>query len=140
LGIFLALLPSMADSALSDPNALTSGMIVGSVLVISAICQLIAPILEPRAAQTIGLSLLGLGSALLLSSNLSSLGSASALTLMAVAAVMTGSGHGLSYWGANREIDSLAPQSRRAGLTSALYLPFYAGAGLPAVGGGIISA
>lgn len=139
LGLFLALLPSMAESAIPDSSALTAGLIVGSVLVISGVCQLIAPILEPRAAQTIGLSLLGLGSALLLSSNLSGLEPATALTLMAIAAITTGAGHGLSYWGANREIDVLAPTEHRAGITAALYLAFYAGAGLPAIGVGIIT-
>src|SRR5690606_28092951 len=107
LGVFLALLPSMAESALPGSSTLTAGMIVGSVLNISATCQLVSPMLEPRAAQTIGLSLLGLGSALLLSSNLAGLGASTALTLMAIAAITTGAGHGLSYWGANREVDIL---------------------------------
>src|SRR5699024_11319675 len=85
----LALLPSMAESVLTGPGTLTSGLIIGAVLVISAACQLIAPVLAPRAAQTIGLSLLGLGSALLLSSNLSALGSSTALVLMVIAAMTT---------------------------------------------------
>lgn len=139
LGLFLALLPSMAASALPGSNTLTAGMIVGSVLIISATSQLVAPMLEPRAAQTIGLSLLGLGAALLLSSNLSGLGASTALTLMAIAAITTGAGHGLSYWGANREVDILAPSSHRAGITAALHLAFYAGAGLPAISVGVIA-
>lgn len=139
LGLFLALLPSMADSALPGASTLTTGVIVGSVLIISASCQLVAPLLEPRAAQTIGLSLLGLGSALLLSSNLSQLGASTALALMAIAAITTGMGHGLSYWGANREIDMLAPTSQRGGIAAALYLAFYAGAGLPAVVVGVLA-
>jgi len=139
LGIFLALLPSMAESAIPGSTTLTAGAVVGSVLIISAVCQLIAPMLEPRAAQTIGLSLLAFGAALLLSSNLSGLGASTALALMATAAVVTGAGHGLSYWGANREIDVLAPSSRRAGITAALYLAFYIGTGLPAIGVGVIA-
>lgn len=133
LGLFLALLPSMTESALPESSTLTSGLIVGSVLVISAASQLLAPKLQPRAAQTIGLTLMGLGAALLLSSNLPSLGASTALVLMAAAAVATGAGHGFSYWGANREIDVLTPSRQRAGITAALYLAFYAGAGLPAI-------
>lgn len=139
LGLFLALLPSMTESALPESSTLTSGLIVGSVLVISAASQLLAPKLQPRAAQTIGLTLMGLGAALLLSSNLPSLGASVALALMATAAITTGAGHGLSYWGANREIDVLTPSRQRAGITAALYLAFYAGAGLPAVVVGAIA-
>src|SRR5699024_90211 len=54
-------------------------------------------------------------------------------------AVATGAGHGISYWGAGRETDSLTPPNGRAGVTAALYLAFYAGAGLPAVGVGLLS-
>ena len=133
LGLFLALLPSMTESAISESTTLTSGLIVGSVLVISAASQLLAPKLQPRAAQTIGLTLMGIGAALLLSSNLPSLGASTALALMSIAAIATGAGHGLSYWGANREIDVLTPSRQRAGITAALYLAFYAGAGLPAI-------
>ncbi|MCF2571240.1 MFS transporter [Brevibacterium sp. UCMA 11754] len=139
LGLFLALLPSMTETTLPESSTLTSGLIVGTVLVISAASQLLAPKLQPRAAQTIGLTLLGLGAALLLSSNLPSLGAATALVLMTTAAVATGTGHGLSYWGANREIDMLTPSRHRAGITAALYLAFYTGAGLPAIVVGAIA-
>ncbi len=54
LGIFLALLPSMAESVLAGSGTLTSGLIVGSVLIISAACQLIAPVLHP--AQRAGIT------------------------------------------------------------------------------------
>ena len=133
LGLFLALLPSMTESAIPQSSTLASGLIVGSVLVVSAAVQLLAPKLQPRAAQTIGLTLMGIGTALLLSSNLPSLSASTALVLMATAALATGAGHGLSYWGANREIDVLTPSRQRAGITAALYLAFYAGAGLPAI-------
>ena len=133
LGLFLALLPSMTESAIPQSSTLASGLIVGSVLVVSAAVQLLAPKLQPRAAQTIGLTLMGIGAALLLSSNLPSLSASTALVLMAIAALATGAGHGLSYWGANREIDVLTPSRQRAGITAALYLAFYAGAGLPAI-------
>jgi MFS family permease len=74
LGLFLALLPSMAQSVLPKSGTLSAGVIVGSVLVVSAASQLAAPKLRPRAAQTLGLTLMGLGAALLLSSNLPSIG------------------------------------------------------------------
>lgn len=139
LGLFLALLPSMAQSIIPKSGTLTSGLIVGSVLVVSAASQLIAPKLQPRAAQTLGLTLMGLGAALLLSSNLPEISPSAVKIIMVFAAVATGVGHGLSYWGANREIDVLTPPKNRAGISAALYLAFYAGAGAPAVIVGVLA-
>ena len=139
LGLFLALLPSMAQSILPKSGPLSAGLIVGSVLVVSAASQLAAPKLRPRAAQTLGLTLMGLGAALLLSSNLPSIGPHAVTALLVIAAVATGTGHGLSYWGANREIDLLTPAKNRAGISAALYLAFYAGAGAPAVVVGLLA-
>ena len=139
LGLFLALLPSMAQSIVPKSGTLSSGVIVGSVLVVSAASQLVAPKFRPRAAQTLGLTLMGLGAALLLGSNLPTIGPDAVTAIMVIAAVATGTGHGLSYWGANREIDVLTPTKNRAGISAALYLAFYAGAGAPAVVVGILA-
>ncbi len=139
LGLFLALLPSMAQSIIPNSGTLTSGIIVGSVLVVSAASQLVAPTLRPRAAQTLGLTLMGLGAALLLGSNLPEISPSAVKVIMVFAAVATGVGHGLSYWGANREIDVLTPPKNRAGISAALYLAFYAGAGAPAVIVGVLA-
>ncbi|WP_231939431.1 hypothetical protein [Brevibacterium siliguriense] len=133
LGLYLALLPSMAQPIIPNSGPLASGLIVGTVLVVSAASQLIAPKFQPRAAQILGLTLMGLGAALLLSSNLPEIGPAAVKIFMGTAAVDTGIGHGLSYWEANREIDVLTPAKNRAGISAALYLAFYPGAGAPAV-------
>ncbi|TGD33236.1 MFS transporter [Brevibacterium sp. S22] len=139
LGLFLALLPSMAQSIIPNSGTLTSGLIVGSVLVVSAASQLVAPKFQPRAAQTLGLTLMGVGAALLLGSNLPEISPSAVKIIMVFAAVATGVGHGLSYWGANREIDVLTPPKNRAGISAALYLAFYAGAGAPAVIVGVLA-
>lgn len=139
LGLFLALLPSMAQAIIPNSGPLSAGVIVGSVLVISAASQLAAPKLRPRAAQTVGLTLMGLGAALLLSSNLPEISASAVTVIMVIAAVATGIGHGFSYWGANREIDVLTPAENRAGISAALYLAFYAGAGAPAVVVGLLA-
>lgn len=139
VGVFLALLPSMAESVMADPSPAVSGILAGAVLLVSALSQLWAPHLQPRAAQTVGLSALAIGTALLLSSSLPLFTSTGVLAVMAAAALITGAGHGISYWGAGRETDSLTPPNGRAGVTAALYLAFYAGAGMPAVGVGVLS-
>jgi predicted MFS family arabinose efflux permease len=139
VGIFLALLPSVAESVTAAPNPAVSGAVVGALLLCSALSHLGAPRLEPRAAQTIGLTALAIGMTLLVSSYLPMFVGGRALVLMAAAAVVCGLGHGISYWGAAREIDTLTLHRHRAGLTAALYLSFYAGAGIPAVGVGLVS-
>lgn len=138
-GVFLALLPSVIASVMATPNRTVSGLVVGVVLLCSALSQLVAPRLEPRAAQTIGLTALAIGMTLLVGSYLPLFAGARALILMAVAAVVCGCGHGISYWGASREVDALTPHRSRAGVTAALYLSFYAGAGAPAVLVGMLS-
>ncbi|MGO1948121.1 MAG: MFS transporter [Mycobacteriaceae bacterium] len=139
VGVFLALLPSTAEQVLGHPDTAASGLLVAAVLFISAACQFAAPKLDPRTAQTLGLTGLALGTVLLLISNLPFLGGPGSLVVMAVAAVVTGIGHGLSYWGANQETDLLTPAPHRAGVTAALYLAFYGGSGLPAVAVGVLT-
>lgn len=139
VGVFLALLPSVAESVLATPNLAASGAVVGAVLMCSALSQAAAPRLDPRAAQTIGVTALAVGMTLLVSSYLPLFTGGSALALMVAAAFVSGCGHGLSYWGAAREVDTLTRDHSRAGVTAALYLSFYAGAGIPAVGVGLLS-
>lgn len=139
VGVFLALLPSVAESVLDEPSLAISGTVVATVLLVSATSQLVAVRFSPRTAQTLGLTGLACGMALLLSSYLPIFTQRGALVCMAVAAVATGFGHGLSYWGANRESDVLTPDQHRAGVTAAMYLAFYAGAGLPALAVGLLT-
>ncbi|GAB3712426.1 hypothetical protein GCM10028793_47530 [Nocardiopsis oceani] len=139
VGIFLALLPSLVDGFGAVSNLAVSGAVVGALLTCSALSQLGAPRLEPRAAQTIGLTALAIGMAVLVGSHLPLFSGAPALVMTAVAAVLSGCGHGLSYWGAATEVDALTPEGCRAGVTASLYLSFYAGAGAPAVVVGLLS-
>src|SRR5699024_3325046 len=93
-GVFLALLPSVTESVMATPNRAVSGAVVGAVLLCSALSQPVAPRLEPRAAQTIGLTALAVGMTLLVSSYLPLFDGGRALVLVAVAAVISGCGHG----------------------------------------------
>lgn len=138
-GVVLAALPSVTVTLVPGAGAALTGAVVGSVLLVSAASQTIAPRLRLRAAQTIGLALLALGATLLLSTNLSGLPEGALLAMVACAAVVIGAGHGVGYWGANRETDLLTPATRRAEVSAALYLAFYAGSGLPAVAVGLLS-
>ncbi len=140
VGIILGVLPAVVTDALPGAGPALTGTVAGSVLLVSAASQVPAPWLRPRAAQTIGLALLALGATLLLMAQLVVLGDGRVIAVTVVAAIVTGAGHGLSYWGANRETDVLTPPARRAEVTAALYLAFYLGSGLPSVAIGLLSA
>src|SRR5699024_12873729 len=88
--VFLALLPSMTAAVMTDPSPAVSGLLAGAMLLVSALSQLWAPHLQPRAAQTIGLCALAIGMALLLGSYLPVVGRSGVLATMAAAAVATG--------------------------------------------------
>lgn len=139
VGVFLALLPSVAASVLGTQSLAVPGAVIGAVLLCSAASQIFAARCRPRTAQTMGLSALAAGLGLLLGAHLPLFEQTGALLMIAAAAVLTGVGHGLSYWGANRETDALTPPQQQAGVAAALYLAFYAGAGLPALAVGAIS-
>src|SRR5699024_3596914 len=114
LGLFLALLPSMAQSVLPKSGTLSEAVIVGSVLAVAAAGQRAAPELRRRAAQTLRLTLMGLGAALLLTSTLPSIGPHAVTALLVIAAVTAGTGHGLGYWAASRAIALPTPAKKRA--------------------------
>jgi len=139
VGVVLAVLPSVATSLVPGAGPQITGLAVGSVLLVSAASQVVAPALQLRAAQTIGLALLGLGVTLLVTMNLPGLGEGAVLLIITAAAIVIGAGHGLGYWGANRETDLVTPPTQRAEVSAALYLAFYAGSGLPAVVVGLLS-
>lgn len=140
VGTVLAVLPAVVTASAPGAGPGTTGAVVGSVLIVSAVSQVAASWLRARAAQTIGLALLALGATLLLTSQLVVTGAGPVIAVTAVAAVVTGAGHGLSYWGANWEADLRTPPTRRAEVTAALYLAFYLGSGLPAVLIGMLAA
>ncbi|AYY13808.1 MFS transporter [Actinobacteria bacterium YIM 96077] len=139
VGIFLALLPSVAESVLGRPNLAVTGAIIAALLLCSALAQPLAPRLLPHAAQTLGVTMIAVALGLLVSSYLPMFAQTPAsLVLLISAAVTAGMGHGMSYWGAAADVDARTSE-HRAAVTASLYLLFYLGAGLPAVGVGLLT-
>lgn len=139
VGIFLALLPSVAETVLGQPNLAVTGTIIAALLLCAASAQPVARVLLPHAAQTVGTTMLAVGLGLMVSSYLPMFGRGPIpLVMLTLAAVTAGLGHGLSYWGAASEVDARTSE-HRAAVTASLYLLFYVGAGLPAVGVGLLT-
>lgn len=139
VGIFLALLPAIATENVHRHHIAVTGAVIATLLMCAAAAQPLAPRLLPHAAQTVGVTLLTVGLGLLVSSYLPIFARPGvSLVLLTLAAVTAGFGHGLGYWGAAADVDA-ATSAHRAGVTASLYLLFYLGAGVPAVGVGLLT-
>lgn len=139
VGIFLALLPSVAQNVLGEPDLAVTGAVIAALLLCAALAQPLAPALLPHAAQTLGVTMLAVGMGLMVSSYLPMFThTPTSLVLLALSAVTAGLGHGLSYRGAATDVDARTSE-HRAAITASLYLLFYLGAGIPAVGVGLLT-
>ncbi|WP_162147282.1 MULTISPECIES: MFS transporter [Actinoalloteichus] len=134
VGLFLALVPDLLRSEFGVSSPVVSGLVIGVVMACSAVAQVMTPGLRPVVAQRVGVVLLGgglVGLALPVAE--------SGLWVLGAAAVAAGVGHGFVYWGATAEVESVTPRSASVETTSALYVLFYLGAGVPAVGVGALA-
>lgn len=129
VGLFLSLIPSLLGAG----PAIT-GAVVGGVLICSVLAQPLAARLGARRAQ-----LFGLGALLLSLVLLAATAGASSLPVIFPMAVAAGLGHGMVYGGASVAVADRIPEGQRGGITGALHLAFYLGAGLPAVVVGVLS-
>ena len=103
------------------------------MLICSVLAQPLAARLGARGAQLVGLG------ALLLSLVLLAATAGASLPVIFPMAGAAGIGHGLVYGGASVAVADRIPEGQRGGITGALYLAFYLGAGLPAVVVGVLS-
>lgn len=131
-GLFLSVIPTLLARE-GQSNLAVVGAILGTVLLFSLFVQPAVPALGVRNAQLAGLA------ALLLSLVLLALSFGGAAFLTAVAAVVAGIGHGLAYGGASAAVESAVPPAQRGGISGALYIAFYAGAGVPPVLVGLLT-
>lgn len=132
-GLFLSIIPAILGRAAQTSNLAITGGVVSAVLVCSLLCQPLVVGCGPRRAQLAGLG------ALLVSLVALALTGGGSVPVTLIAAVTAGIGHGLAYGGATATVDAALPDSRRGSITSALYLAFYLGAGVPAVAIGLLS-
>jgi MFS family permease len=90
--------------------------------------------MTPRRAQPLGLGFLIAGiAALVLAFPLHT------LALVLAAAVLAGSGLGLSYFGSQTEINQLAPAERRGEVTAAFITFVYSAVSVTAIAAGLMS-
>jgi MFS family permease len=126
--LYLTLAPGYVAMLLQLDNLAIGGLFVSLMLIASAGAQFLGRGLPFRAAMLIGLALLPVGLfCLILASPLHS------ATLLLAGTVVAGAGHGLGFLGAMVLVNKIAPDARRAEVTSSFYIVSYFGVALPAV-------
>jgi MFS family permease len=135
-GLFLSVVPSYAGQLLHTGDLALLGAIAALTLATSCVAQLalVRWNVRPRAAQPAGLMMVVAGVGLLIVAF--PLGS---LLAMLAAAVVAGFGMGVALFGAQTEINLLAPGERRGEVTAAFIACLYGGVAVTAVGAGILA-
>jgi MFS family permease len=122
VALFLSILPSYVRRTLGTDDLALIAVIAAVALLASCAAQLAAQRISGsrRRDQAIGLVFLTAGiGAVIVAAPLSS------LTLMIVAAIAAGSGHGLAFLNAQQELNELAPPERRGEVTAAFISSIY---------------
>jgi MFS family permease len=135
-GLFLSVVPSYAAQLLHTGDLALLGAIAGLTLGASCVAQvvLLRGNVCPRVAQPAGLMMVVAGVGLLIVAF--PLGS---LVCMLAAAAVAGFGNGTALFGAQTEINLLAPGERRGEVTAAFIACLYGGVAVTAVGAGLLA-
>ncbi len=135
-GLFLSVVPSYAGQLLHTSDLALLGAIAALTLATSCVAQLalLRRDVRPHAAQPAGLVMVVAGVGLLIVAF--PLGS---LLAMLAAAVVAGFGMGVALFGAQTEINLLAPGERRGEVTAAFIACLYGGVAVTAVGAGLLA-
>jgi MFS family permease len=134
--LFLSVVPSYASKLLETSDLALLGAISATMLAVACAAQALClrSGMTPRRAQALGLALLTAGiAALILAFPLHT------LVLVLAAAVLAGSGLGLSYFGSQTEINQLAPDERRGEVTAAFITCVYTGVSVTVIATGLLS-
>ena len=135
-GLFLSVVPSYAGDLLHTGDLALLGAVTALMLAASCAAQLalLRWDLHPRDAQPAGLMLMAVGVALLvLAFPLRS------LPAVLAAAVLAGFGLGTALFGAQKDINLLAPARRRGEVTAAFIACLYGGVAVTTIATGLLA-
>ncbi|GLY73372.1 hypothetical protein Airi01_016390 [Actinoallomurus iriomotensis] len=132
--LFLTLTPAYTTSLLRTHDLLVAGLSSGLLLLTAACVQPAGARLGQRRARRAGLVLLALGSTIVIC-----LRWIPWLPLPLAGVVVAGSGQGLAFMGAVRQVNEIAPDGSRAGVLSAFYLVTYVAEALPVIVVGLLA-
>ena len=129
LGMFSATLPTTVGLLLGGATVAVTAGALALMITISGVVQLGAHRFAPRAAQVTGLLALaaGLGLLVVVEAVLPQ------MSLLALAMVVTGAGHGLVYAGGVAELTAVTPAEHRGAVIATYFATSYVGLGGPVV-------
>ncbi len=133
-GLFLAIVPSYLALLLGTDNLALLGGLVFLMLAISCASQVAGRSLDARHAQLAGLVglIAGLAGVALAFPTRS-------LPVFLAGATLTGVGHGLTWIGTTSTLNRIAPDERRADVTSTYFAVIYLGVAVSAIGVGALA-
>ncbi|MDA0179898.1 MFS transporter [Solirubrobacter phytolaccae] len=134
--IFLSVVPSYAGELLDTGNLALLGAISGTMLATSCVAQIAVRgrARAPERDQALGLVLVAAGlGALALAFP------AESLAALLVAALLTGTGHGLAFLAAQAQLNHAAPPDRRGAVNAASYTLIYLGVATAVISIGLLT-
>jgi MFS family permease len=134
--LFLSVVPSYTATLLHTGDLALLGAISAGMLAFACLMQAVAQRgrVRPQRAQPVGLGLLVVGIAALVSAF-----PTHSLVLVLTGAALAGAGLGLTYFGSQTEINHIAPPERRGEVTAAFITCQYAFVSATAVSVGLLS-
>ena len=132
-GLYLALGPTVAATALHLPSHLVAGAVVGTLFVAGAAATVATDRVAPRRAMRGGAAVLATGMAV----SLLALAGTSVPGFLAGTAI-AGAGFGVTFLGVLRSLGSLARPAERAGLFAAVFVVSYLAFSIPTVVAGAL--
>jgi MFS family permease len=135
VALFLSIVPSYAGDLLETKNLALLAALAALALVASCMMQVVSQRRRPspRLSQATGLAVLAVGLVLLVLS-----APAHSLTLIVVASLAAGAGHGLAFLNAQEELNEIAPEDRRGEVTAAFIACIYALVASSAIATGLL--
>jgi MFS family permease len=132
MGLFTAVAPSFVSGVIGITNHAVAGAIVASLFAASAVAQLLTRRMEPARAVAVGCAILVAGMVILaVALRLSSLPG------LIVAALIAGSGQGMSFGRGLAAVVERTPPARRAEVSSTYFVVAYVAISLPVIGEGL---
>jgi predicted MFS family arabinose efflux permease len=135
VGFFAALAPSILAQELHQTSHAAAGALVFELAIVCAATVQVTHGLSSRTAMLWGLGLAVPSVALMVASQM-----LASMAVMIGATALCGISAALGYRGSLEVINKIAPEDRRAEVTSSYFVCCFAGNALPVIGVGIISA
>jgi MFS family permease len=133
-GLFTSVVPSFVSSVVGIDNHAVAGLAASTILIASAVAQILCSQMPPRRALVIGCVLLVVGMSILAAALV-----ISSLWALIVAAIVAGIGQGVSFSRGLAAVAERTPAERRAEVSSTYFVVAYIAISLPVIGEGLVA-